>query len=362
MVKIWCSISSHGYGHAAQLIPILNELGRAVSDLEVILRTTVPQSFFEHKLQIKWDLQEAQQDIGCLQQGPLEIDVEGTWNAHRQFHQNWDEEVRKEAEAIKASRADLVIANISHLGIAAGSQAGCSTVAVASLSWDQILFNLGSNRMAWQEKVLLEIQEAYAQASHLIRLYPGIDMPAFHSSTMIGPSSLTFPTNIVDIRSVLPVRSTDRIVVVAFGGIPFEYLPIERLEYLEGFHFILSGVQVPLSFARISSWEGLGIPFLDVFRQADIVMTKPGYSTMVTAIKYQIPLVYVCRENFIEEGNLAAYARKYGRACELSRKDFDAGEWGEALNKVLQMPHPHLVPPPDGAREAVDILKSFLRK
>lgn len=102
------------------------------------------------------------------------------------------------------------------------------------------------------------------------------------------------------------------------------------------------------------------MPFLDVMRQADVVMTKPGYSTIVTAVHYGIPLIYVRRRNFVEEGILATYAHQYGRAFELSKKDFEAGEWRQALEKVQALSCPKLSPPQAGVGEAVDILKTFL--
>ena len=83
MTVVWCSISAHGFGHAAQLMPILNELGRVIDDLHVILRTQVPADFFQRHLQVKWEQQVAQQDVGCLQRGPLDIDVEATWEGTR---------------------------------------------------------------------------------------------------------------------------------------------------------------------------------------------------------------------------------------------------------------------------------------
>ena len=72
MPLIWCSISGHGYGHAAQVAPVLNALGRLVPNLTAILRTTVPAGFFESRLSIPWQLSAAQQDVGCIQDGPAE--------------------------------------------------------------------------------------------------------------------------------------------------------------------------------------------------------------------------------------------------------------------------------------------------
>jgi len=99
MTVVWCSISAHGFGHAAQLMPILNELGAVIDDLRVILRTQVPADFFRRHLKIQWELQVSQQDVGCIQRGPLDVDVAATWDAYTHFHNNWDGKVAEEANA-----------------------------------------------------------------------------------------------------------------------------------------------------------------------------------------------------------------------------------------------------------------------
>ena len=124
MPVIWCSISGHGFGHAAQVVPILNELGHRIPTLRVVLRTNVPSRFFQEYLSPSWELRPSQQDIGCVQDDPLKINVEGTWNAYEQFHAGWATAVKQEAELIQSVQPDLVIANISHFGIAAGAHSG----------------------------------------------------------------------------------------------------------------------------------------------------------------------------------------------------------------------------------------------
>jgi hypothetical protein len=121
MPLIWCSISGHGFGHAAQIVPVLNELGRRIPSLKALLRTTVPPSLFQDRLHVPWDISACEQDIGCIQQGPLHIDVEGTWDAYDRFHTAWTERVSQEADAIKRYSPDLILSDISYLAIEAGA-------------------------------------------------------------------------------------------------------------------------------------------------------------------------------------------------------------------------------------------------
>ena len=66
MPRIWCAISGHGYGHAAQVVPVLNELGRRYPELTVILRTIVPGTFFTSRLTVPWELSVQAQDVSWV--------------------------------------------------------------------------------------------------------------------------------------------------------------------------------------------------------------------------------------------------------------------------------------------------------
>src|SRR2546426_8286510 len=113
-MKIWCAISSHGFGHAAQVVPVLNELGRRVSGLTAILRTSVPPCFFEANLKIAWEVSPGEQDVGCVQHGPMRIDVAATWAEHRRFHEQWEDKVAAEVRAIRSCKPALVLSDISY--------------------------------------------------------------------------------------------------------------------------------------------------------------------------------------------------------------------------------------------------------
>ena len=139
MPLIWAAISAHGFGHAAQVVPVLNALGGLVPGLRVLLRTTVPPSFFQDRLSIPWDISPVQQDVGCIQDGPLTIDVAATWQEHQRFHATWDKRLEAEVAAMRAARPNLVLADTPYLALAAGKSAGIPTIALASFTWDLVL-------------------------------------------------------------------------------------------------------------------------------------------------------------------------------------------------------------------------------
>ncbi len=360
MPIIWCAISAHGLGHAAQIIPVLNALGAVVDDVHVILRTTVPSSIFQENLKISWELQPVQQDIGCLQRGPLEIDIEGTWAAYQAFHKRWDERVSQESQAMLHAKVDLVISNISYLAIASAFHGQCSAVAIASLSWDQVLKPFLQPLRSEHQSIYEHIRQEYAKADCLIRLHPGIDMPAFSSVIDTGPSFPLAEVSFQDVRKILGIATADKLVLIAFGGIPLTALPLEQMEDCQGYHFLVGGISLKSSRGRIHAIEKITLPFKEIMKQADVVMTKPGYATITSAVHYGIPVVYVRRKNFADESSLVDYVHQYGRAVELTRDDFESGEWEKALHEVLTLPTPLELPPKPELEAAVDVLKDYL--
>jgi len=360
MVVIWCSISSHGLGHAAQVVPVLNELGRFRPDLRVILRTEVPPWFFRDRLTVSWTHSPAQQDIGCIQHGPLQIDVAATWDAHARFHAGWERKIEEESRAIRAARPSLVLSDISHLAIEAGATAGIPAIGLCNLSWDQILEPLADPNQTDQQETVALIRRAYASAERMLRLAPGLTLPAFPKIADIGPIASPLAPDRSGLRRATGAAPDDLVAVVAFGGIALDTLPFERLDQLDGYRFVVSET-VPDHSRRSVAASKLAMPFGTLLASADLIVTKPGYSTIVEAVALGKPVVYVRRYNFADEQALVDYLHRHGRGMELTQQDFADGRWRAALDAAGRMPPPPEAPPAlSGAAEAAAILRAYL--
>ena len=358
-MKIWCAISSHGFGHAAQVVPVLNELGRRVSGLTAILRTSVPPRFFEANLKIAWEVSPGEQDVGCVQHGPMRIDVAATWAEHRRFHEQWEDKVAAEVRAIRSCKPALVLSDISYLAIEAGARADVPAVGLCNLSWDGILklfFEPGRHE---QVDVIRRIQESYRLADLMIRIAPGIPMEAFRTIVDVGPVAQLSTPQPARLRAAVGAEAHERVVLVAFGGIALDGLPFDRLDRMSGYRFVVSG-PVPDGTERSRSSVSIPMAFGQLLASADLIVTKPGYSTVVEAVAYQKPVVYVRRYNFADEGLLVDYLHRNGRAAELSAGDFTSGQWENALRAAAATTVPGPASGPTGATEAANLLMRYL--
>ena len=356
MPLIWAAISSHGFGHAAQVVPVLNALGRLVPDLRVTLRTTVPASFFKDRLAIPWELSAVHQDIGCIQDGPLTIDVEATWLEHERFHSTWNDRLQREVTAMKAAKPDVVLADTPYLALAAGKAAAIPTVALASFTWDLVLSGFAAPPAIDRSALLHSIRQSYAQADVALRITPAPKIDVFQRIVDIGSIAAPASPARDQLARVLALAPDERAVLVGFCGIPLTFLPFTDLEELTGYRFLFDGPILSGS-AKFVSTHSLPFSFKTLMASVDVIMTKPGYGTIVEAVELQQPLLYVRRYNFADESPLVDYLHRYGRGVELSMDNFLSGRWEQALQQTLVAPAPPLpAPPPTGAAEAAALI------
>jgi len=357
MPLIWCAISGHGFGHAAQVVPVLNALGALVPEVTAILRTTVPASFFRDRLTIPWDLQSVQQDVGCIQDGPLTIDIDNTWAAHQHFHDTWDTRLSHEVAAMQAAAPALIIADTPYLAIEAGFRAQIPTLALANFTWDLVLTEYAQASDKARQRLIQCIRESYAKADRALRITPAPTIDAFSRIIDIGPIASPAAPERGRLASALALAPDEHTVLVGFGGIPLKSLPLQQMEQLRPYRFLFDG-PVPHGYSRIHSATTLPFSFKTLLASVDVIMTKPGYGTIVEAVALQQPVVYIRRYNFADELPLVDYLHRYGRGAELSLDDFMQGRWEPALKMVVDLPVP-AAPPATGAAEAANILATL---
>jgi hypothetical protein len=360
MPLIWAAISAHGFGHAAQVVPVLNALGALVPGVTAILRTTVPASFFQDRLTIPWELSPARQDVGCIQDGPLKIDIKATWEAHQRFHDTWDTRLSSEVADMRAASPALVIADTPYLALETCSRAQIPTVALASFTWDLVLKDYCYASELSQQRLIESIRKSYAKADMALRITPGPKIDAFPNMIDISPIASPNSPERDRLASALALTAMERTVLVGFGGIPLTSLPLEQMERLQHYRFLIDG-PVPPGYSRIHPIETLPLSFKTLLASVDVIMTKPGYGTIVEAVALQQPVVYVRRYNFADEPPLVDYLHRYGRGIELSLADFTQGRWEPALLQALTRPlRWEPPPPPTGAAQAAAVIAQQL--
>ncbi len=346
------SISGHGFGHVAQTAPILNQLHTHVPDLRLTIRSAVPLAHLRSRIHAPFGHLPSEGDIGMVMSSALDVRVEDSRAAYRAFHTDWPRRVEMEARLLRELGVDMVFSNVGYLPLAGAQRAGIPNVALCSLNWHDIYHHYtGDDDIAGQ------ILSCYAEADAFLRATPGMPMESLRNVRPVPPIAAVGQGRRGVLDRQLGLSPRDKLVLVSLGGIASR-LPMEGWPRIEGVRWLVqAGWQVDR--ADAIAIESLPLSFSDLLCSCDAPLTKPGYGSFVEAVCSGTPVLYVDRPDWPETPALVAWLRQHGICREVPREQLEAGEIGDELAALWDMP---AVAPlrPDGAVHVADWLAQRL--
>ena len=101
MPHLFVDISSHGFGHLAQVAPILNQLVRIRPELRLTIRSGLPLEKMRTRIAAPFEFINGRSDFGFVMLDAVRIDQGATAKAYRAWHENWPGRVAAEAEFLR---------------------------------------------------------------------------------------------------------------------------------------------------------------------------------------------------------------------------------------------------------------------
>jgi hypothetical protein len=348
MPHLVVSISGHGFGHVAQVAPVLNALYPRMGKLRLTLRSIVPLALLRARIHAPFVHQPSEGDIGMVMSSALDVLVEESRAAYRAFHRNWDERVAAEARLLRGLDADFVFSNVGYLPLAGAQHAGIPNAALCSLNWADIYRHyLGDDAIAAQ------IFACYANADAFLRATPGMTMTSLPNIIPVSPIAATGENRRAELNRRLKLSADEKLVLVSLGGITSR-LPMERWPRIEGVRWLVQGSwQVEHPDAVVL--ETLLMSFGDLLASSDALIGKPGYGSFVEAASCGVPVLYVSRADWPEAPALISWLQQHGLCREVSRDALEQGEVAETLGELWSTPRPDPVIP-NGAQQAAEWL------
>ncbi len=356
MVLVWY-ISSHGFGHAARDIEVLNEIGGRRPDIRLIVRTSVPRSFFDSSLRVPIELQVADTDTGLVQIDSLRIDEDETARRAAAFYADFAARVDAEAGILQREGASLVVADIPPLALSAAARAGIPSIALANFTWDWI-YQAYPQFESLAPGILGTLSAAYADATRALRLplHGGFesvrkveDVPLIARISGRGRD---------EARRAIGVSDAEPVVLASFGGhhLGLDYDAVARAN---PFRLIVTDHEYPQPAAAhalirltVRELEQRGLHYADLIAAADAVVGKPGYGIVSECIANRTAFLYAVRGRFAEQDVFLRRMPALLRCRELSRDDLVAGRWQTAVDALLAQPPPPIQSPTNGAAMA----------
>lgn len=291
------AISAHGYGHLSQVAPIINGLTHKMPDLQLTLRTDLPETVLKARIQQDFSVQPASDDFGLVMFDAIRVDVDASFQRYRQLHADWDQQLELCAKALSDTGADLLLADIPYLTLAAAKTAGIPAIAICSLNWFDITRNyLPGNRTT--DNILQTMLEAYQSASIFIRPEPSMPMLELPNGISIGPVASPGKRQRHTLKKVANIEEHEQLILIGMGGMPVN-LDIGAWQPREKQHLIIPPGW-PVNYPRVHRSNELGLNFQDLLASSDLIFTKSGYGTFVESAAAGLPVYHLRRPDWPE--------------------------------------------------------------
>lgn len=355
MIHLLVCITAHGYGHAAQLAPVVNSLRSRLPHLSLTLRTQLPQSFLASRFDGEFKLVRSEYDFGMEMSSAIDVLPEASAARYAALHRNWENRICAEARELEMLRPDFVLSGVGYLALAGAACAGIPAAALSSLSWRDI-FDHYCHAIPAANTVLNQIEAAYAGAP-FIQVEPTLPMRWHPQRYTVGPVARIGQPCREILYKRLRKSENARVVLVTLGGMEMR-LPMETWPQEHDVRWIVPkhwGVHR----ADVVALEDLDLHFSDVLRSCDALVTKPGYGAFVEAACNGVPVLYVERPDWPEFPYLTQWLHAHACAAAVTRAALLKGEIIETLKALWAQPPPPL-PAPSGAAHAAELIANWL--
>ena len=286
--RLLVALSSHGFGHFGQVAPVLQSLAKQRSDIEVVIKTGLPEKILSARLKIPFRYVNHTADFGMCMSSGLDVKVQESVAKYGELHSNWKENLAAEKNVIAARTPDLVLANIPYLTLAACQDMGIRSIALCSLNWAQIVAGYARDTDQ-DDSIFQQMLEAYNAANVFLNPAPSMPMPGLHNLKAIGPVALVGTNRRKEINEQYGLSSRQRLVLIAPGGIPTE-IPLQLWPHDADIRWITSW-KSEVERDDVIPFERLGLSFSDLLASVDAVVTKPGYGMVAESVCNGVPVL-----------------------------------------------------------------------
>jgi len=344
-MKILYYITSHGYGHASRTAAICNHIPL---DIDLVIRTTVPKSFFDQELCRPFEYAPAEFDCGCIQTDGVTVNVDATMDAYIDADRRNESLLDDEAVWCKSRGVSIIVSDIVPFAFEVAGRTGIRSVAATNFTWHTIYEEYAKQRPDFSP-FLDKMRDQYASANLLLEMYPANKMPYFTRRVKVGPvgrAGANIHQRIVEECRISGEKKIGLIYTGNFGMDDVHWKDLERYGDWEFFGLY----PLPVSPANFHLIDKNKFRYVDCVASADVMVSKLGYGTCAECLINGLPFAYLPRERFAEFPVLHEAMTNWGHGYLISKQDFNKLNWESAL--LFAKEHEKPAPFPSDAAEA----------
>jgi len=323
MKKVLFYISGHGLGHAAPMTEVVNQITAKAGDVLPIIKTSAPEWLFQQRIKTNFEYVQCECDVGAVQKDWRSVDRLETFKQYSQFIENEPAFIREQLDFIKQNNVGVIVADIPPVAFVVAKQAGVPSFGITNFSWDWIyepyLAEFGQYKF-----VVDHIRQCYSQADILLRMPFYGDLSVFgviEDIPLIAKYSQAEPEQTI---ANLDIEPGKKLILVYLGNFDHSRVLSDKMLSRNDYFFM-----TPQTYRKCK------LPFADLLKAADAVVTKPGYGIVSECIANQTPIAYTARDDFQEYYALVKGIKKYAHNCFISQQDLFDGRLDEHLDQLF---------------------------
>ena len=328
------AITPHGFGHVAQVAPVINALRGRFPALQVTLLTSLPEAFLRGRIEGSFRYMAQAADFGLVMKSALDIDLDASAAAYAQLHRDWQQRVAEEVCRLESLEPDLVLADVPYLTLAAARQAAIPAAALCSLNWADIYRHYFTHRKE-ADGILAQMESAYRSARVFLCPEPSMPMSFLDNRVSIGPVAAQGQCRRDELMRQLGLDPGTSLVLVAPGGVETRFA-LENWPVDQDIHWLVSErwqVQHP----NVSPLEKTGLDFTDLVASCDAVLGKCGYGTVSECVVNATPLMYIPRPDWPEEPVLLQWLESRNAAVSVEPGRLYSGEFTDPVVRARSL-------------------------
>jgi len=292
-------ISSHGFGHASRACAVMEKLSK-IGQTNFFIFTSTPDWFFKNSLLLQYEYIATRTDVGLVQVTPFIEDISKTIKALENFIPFSDIRYAEFLRFVSKKKLDLILCDISPLGLWIAKKLGIPSILVENFTWDWI-YDYYLKQYPKLDVYISIMREFY----QLPDLHFTCDPYSVLSknSIIVSPVYREPRSSREKTRKQLKVNDEDQLVLVTMGGIPVEHIDGSITSGSDNIKFLIpiKNVNTKIETKNII-YVSHNHPYFhpDLVNASDLVIGKLGYSTVVEVYSLAKPFLYIGRNNFRE--------------------------------------------------------------
>ncbi len=343
-------VTPHGFGHATRVSAVLNSLSKKIRVSKIIFVGKTPAWFWQGTLppELNFLCLDENTDIGLVQSTPFAHNLTKTKQKLEEFFNQEKDRVNLLCKQLRKHSTDLVISDISSLGIKVGNQLGIPNILIENFTWPWIYQAYAKDDLFFRESAD-RIRECYELVDLRIQCTPCCEYTP--CGKIISPVFRPPHSTIEETKSKLGI--SEDFFLVSTGGIslnPGDY----------DFNSCGISLVIPCSIDEARRENNViylpinsGIYFPDLVHASSAVIGKAGYGTVCEAWGMNKPFFAIYRKDFAESAKLREFAQANLVHQEIAEEELRNLSW---LSHFRPHENKDTIRKKNGADQAADLI------